>query len=259
MTIEEMVEQEQPQVEEVVAEEEIASEAVESEEGEVEEVKKETAEEEKARRNRRTKAQIEAEKEWQDTDLSQGYAEEIADLYKAPPELLEEFKAFAVDKGFTAGQAKELINLQAQMVQKQEAMFEQQLLKETEATRDELQKEWGQEFDSNMRAIKGFIEEKASPEVQDLIVTAFGSNKQVLNFFKDVALERKEPSFVDGKSAPIGSFATAGDEWNNACNEKPSLRQALSQYNHPLHEEATRTWSSIMSKHEAIRIKNLQS
>lgn len=258
MTIEEIVEQEQPQVEEAVVEEETTSEAVESEEGEIEEVKKETAEEEKARRNRRTKAQIEAEKEWQDTDLAQGYSEEIADLYKAPPELLEEFKAFAVEKGFTAGQAKELINLQAQMVQKQEAMFEQQLLKETEATRDELQKEWGQEFDSNMRAIKGFIEEKASPEVQDLIVTAFGSNKEVLNFFKDVALERKEPAFVDGKSAPIGSFSTAGDEWNNACNEKPALRQALSQYNHPLHEEATRTWSSIMNKHEAIRIKSLQ-
>lgn len=259
MTIEEIVKQEQPQGEEAVTEEETANEVVESEEGKVEESKKETAEEEKTPRNRRTKAQIEAEKEWQETDLTQAYAEEIADLYKAPPELLEEFKAFAVEKGFTASQAKELINLQAQMVQKQEAMFEQQLLKETEATREALQKEWGQEFDSNMRAIKGFIEDKASPEVQDLIITAFGSNKEVLNFFKDVALERKEPAFIDGKSAPIGSFATARDEWNNACNEIPAYRQALSQYNHPLHDEAQRKWTSIMNKHEAIRIKNLQS
>jgi hypothetical protein len=230
---------------------------IEEETGEEQEV--EETQEEKAKRNRRTKAQIEAEKEWETADLSKAYGEDIGDMYKAPPELLEEFKAFAKEKGYTAQQASELLNLQAEMVKKQEALFEKHIVAETEATRKELEAEWGADFDANMKGIKNLIDSRASEEVQNLIITSFGSNKEMLTFLNDVAKDLAEPKYFDGNGQGVsGSFATAQDEWNNEVIKVPALRNALTDRANPLYNQAQNTWNSIMNKHEAIRIKSLQ-
>jgi hypothetical protein len=227
---------------------------VEEEAGEEKDV--EETSEEKAKRNRRTKAQIEAEKEWETADLSKAYGEDIGDMYKAPPELLEEFKTFAKEKGYTAQQASELLNLQAEMIKKQEALFEQQIVAETEATRKDLEAEWGVDFDANMKGIKNLIDTRASEEVQNIILTSFGSNKEMLSFLNDVAKDLAEPKYFDGNGqGTAGSFATAKDEWNNEVSKLPALRQALSNRADPLYEQATRTWTAIMNKYEQERLK----
>lgn len=256
MSIEEIKEE---QVVETPAEETPSAEItpveneIEEETGEEQEV--EETQEEKAKRNRRTKAQIEAEKEWETADLSKAYGEDIGDMYKAPPELLEEFKAFAKEKGYTAQQASELLNLQAEMVKKQEALFEKHIVAETEATRKELEAEWGADFDANMKGIKNLIDSRASEEVQNLIITSFGSNKEMLTFLNDVAKDLAEPKYFEGSGQPAGTFASAKDEWNNEVNKTPALRSALTDRANPLYEQAQKTWNAIMDKHEQNRLK----
>jgi hypothetical protein len=257
MSIEEIKEEQvvETPVEEVAPAETTPIEGEVDEEAGEEKDAEETSEE-KAKRNRRTKAQIEAEKEWETADLSKAYGEDIGDMYKAPPELLEEFKAFAKDKGYTAQQASELLNLQAEMVKKQEALFEQQIVAETEATRKELEAEWGADFDANMKGIKNLIDTRASEEVQNIILTSFGSNKEMLSFLNDVAKDLAEPKYFDGNGqATAGAFDTARDEWNNEVSKLPALRHALSNRADPLYEQAQRTWNTIMNKHEQARLQ----
>jgi hypothetical protein len=219
---------------------------VETEGEEVEQDEKD--EEPKSKRGRPKK------EKWDDnTELT--YDEDIHEDYHVNEEYQSKLVEFAKENGIEPSTAKELLNLQARLSQQFDEAQTEIEAKEMKDTQESLKKEWGPEYENNMKAVQKLVTDRADEQVANLLFnTSFGSNEAVIKMLASVAKDLNESGeLVTGKSAVKSTFANAYEELQNEYKKDPVFKTAVNDSSHPDHRKYVNQYNEITMRYTELK------
>jgi len=169
-----------------------------------------------------------------------GYKINIED---ADEDILNEFKRLAHEKGFTQQQIEGIEKFWEGFRQKTAEKVEQQIeqLKETALT--ELQKEWGNNFDTEIETARKAVETLCDDEQKQLLNAGLGNDPRVIRLFNRIGkmLGEDKLSSVTGK----GGFTIDAKSELAKLKNDPKFIKALQDSMNPEHDEAVKKFKRL--------------
>ncbi len=248
-TVEETQETETPETQETETQETVEETKEDGQDGNEEEDgdKEKEGEEEEEPKSKRGRPKKE---KWGDNTKLE-YDKDIHEDYHVNEEYQQKFVEFAKENNIEPSTAKELLNLQARLNQQfdeEQTQLEQKEMKQTE---EALRKEWGPEYDNNMKAIQKLVKDRADEDVANLLFnTSFGTNQSVIKMLGSIAKDLNESGdFVKGKAIGNNGFPDAYSELQNEYKKDPEFQVALRDTAHPKHNHYNTLYNEITMRH----------
>ncbi len=169
-----------------------------------------------------------------------GYKINIED---SDEDILNEFKRLAHEKGFTQQQIEGIEEFWEGFRQKTAEKIEQQIEQLKETALAELQKEWGNNFDSELETAKKAVETLCDDEQKQLLNAGLGNDPRVIRLFNRIGkmLGEDKLSSVIGK----GGFTIDAKSELAKLKNDPKFIKALQDSMNPEHDEAVKKFKRL--------------